>query len=743
MSNKLFDEVTATRRQIFQATATAVGGMSLAIVLPGCTTFRSNEIDESGSWKPNAWLEIQPDNTIVFTLDRVEMGQGIATGLSTLLAEELDVSPSKIEVEFAGANKAYRNPAYGVQVTGGSNSISTSWGPIREAGASVRLMILNAASEVLQVPVNYLSTDDGFIVHQGSNKRLSYGSLAGLASKESVPSKPELKNPDKYKYIGKQNNRIDAQKKSLGEAGFGIDVEIPNMKYAVVARSPIIGGKVGSHNGSAVALLPGVLDVIEISTGISIVADSYWRARKAQSALEVDWVKRSEAPLRSEEISAFYQQEASKEGGSVKRSEGNVKDAFEEAQKTLTVEFDAPFLAHATMEPMNCTASVKNGKADIWTSTQAPDVAQVVVAKVTDVSLSDVTVHNQFIGGGFGRRLNQDFVGEAAEISYKSGKVVKLIWSREEDMMHDSFRPASLHKISAALDDQGMPSGWDHNIIVPKIFDWAVWDVAPALFSWAPKFLYPMLGRVGQLTEGTPITPADTSPYEGADNLPYAIPSIQVTHTKADAGVPIAYWRSVGHSHNAFVVECFIDELAAEAKKDSYLYRRELLSNSPRLLNVLNLAASKGGWGEARSEGVYQGIAVHESFNTYVAEMVELEVHDNDIKILKVTCAVDCGLVINPDVVTMQMESGIIFGITAALYGEITIEDGKIQQDNFDTYPLLRIDQSPEIETIIVESTASPTGVGEPGLPPIAPAIANALFKATGRRFRSLPLKLS
>jgi len=392
---------------------------------------------------------------------------------------------------------------------------------------------------------------------------------------------------------------------------------------------------------------------------------------------------------------------------------------------------------------MNCTAHVRDGKADIWTSTQAPDIAKVAVAKVTDLSLDEIEIHNQFIGGGFGRRLSQDFVAEAAEISYKVGGIIKLIWSREEDIKHDLYRPAVLHKLRAGLNEEGLPIAWDHQIVSPNIMDWYVWDASPAMFPWAPKFMYPMLGHAGLLTEDTPITPADTSPYEGAADLPYSIPAIEVRHTKVDAGVPISYWRSVGHSHNAFVVESFIDELAYESDLDPLAFRRQYLAHSPRLLSVLNAVAEKGGWGKNTVKGVYQGLAVHKSFGSFAAQLVELKIEHNEIRLLKVVCAVDCGLVVNPDIVTMQMESGIIFGATAALYGEISIADGQVQQSNFHDYPILRMNQCPKIETVIIESNAAPTGVGEPGVPPIAPAIANALFRATGKRYRNLPLKLT
>jgi len=746
--NNALLKATTTRRNFLKVSASAAGGLSLSLSLPGCSVLDKKGLDDAGRWQANAWLEISPDSRVSFTLDRVEMGQGTYTGLTTLLAEELDVPPVQIKVVFAPVATVYRNPDYGMQLTGGSNSLSSSWQQIREAGASVRMMLLAAAAEALQVPVSDLKTDRGFVVHEGRAKRLNYGSLAKLASKQAVPANPALKKPSEYRYIGKLNKRLDSHLKVTGSAVYGIDINeqtpgVDGLRYAVVSRSPWIGGRIKRHNGQALEGKFGVEKVVNISSGVAIVAKRYWQARKAQEKLTIEWLRENDQPINTEAVFDFYRQQGKADEGDSVRSEGHIDSAIENAHKVLEVEYRAPFLAHATMEPMNCTAHVRQDRADIWTSTQAPDLARVVVAKVSDVSLSDVHIHNQFIGGGFGRRLTQDFVGEAAEISYLAGGAIKLVWSREEDTQNDFYRPATLHTLRAALDENGRPIGWDHQIISPKIIDWYVWDAAPAMFPWAPKFMYSMLGHTGLMTEGTPITPADTSAYEGAQDLPYSIPAIEVRHTKADAGVPISYWRSVGHSHNAFVVEGFIDELAHEAGQDSYQFRRSMLASSPRLRNVLDRVATQGQWGRQMESGVFQGIAAHKSFGSYVAELVEIKIEHGEIRVLKVVCAVDCGLVVNPDIVTMQMESGIIFGITAALYGEITIEDGHIQQSNFDDYRLLRMNQSPEIETIIVDSEAHPRGVGEPGVPPAAPAIANALFKATGKRHRRLPLKLS
>jgi isoquinoline 1-oxidoreductase/isoquinoline 1-oxidoreductase beta subunit len=744
-NTKIPNGLPATRRQFLKASLTTAGGFSLGMALPGCSSFRANSVSSEGAWSANAWLEITAENKVVFTLDRVEMGQGTYTGLTTLLAEELNVTPESVEVIFAPSATPYRNPVYGLQITGGSNSLSSSWPQIREAGATALAMLKAAAADLLLVPIDNLEADNTFIVFKSENKKIPYGTLAKLASKQDIPSPVVLKDPADFKYIGRQNKRLDAGQKINGQAVYGIDVDIEGMRYAVLTRPSQICGVATKFNKAHVESLSGVEAVVETSRGIAIVASSYWLAKKAQSQLLVEWqVHESDAlKLDSKSIEAFYKTRALEDSGASIRSEGDIDEALEQANEVLELEYTAPFLAHATMEPMNCVAHVRDGRADIWTSTQAPDVARVAVAKVTDLSLDEISIHNHFIGGGFGRRLSQDFIAEAAEISAKAGGIVKLVWSREEDIKHDLYRPASFHKLQISLDDRGLPLAWGHQIVAPKILDWSVWDAAPAVFPWAPKFMYSSLGKVALLTEGTPATPPDTSPYEGVDNLPYNIKAIEVKHTKADAGIPVSYWRSVGHSFNAFVVETAIDELAEKAGIDSYEYRRRYLDQSPRLLGVLEAVAKLGKWGRNYDQGVYQGIAVHESFGSYVAQLVELKIDNNEIKLLKVFCAVDCGLAVNPDIVKMQMESGIIFGATAALYGEITFEQGAVVQSNFHDYPIMRMNQCPEIETLIIESAEAPTGVGEPGLPPLAPAMANALFKATGKRHRTLPFKLT
>ncbi len=735
---------SVNRRDFLKVALTSSGGLSVAMALPGCSALGSrNKVSVEGAWQANAWLEVKPDNSIIFTLDRVEMGQGTYTGLTTLVAEELDIKPEAIQIVFAGADKKYRNPDYGLQLTGGSNSLSTSWPQIRKAAAGMRILMMKAASQAFESPLASLVCENATVFVKDKNKRISFGALSKLAAKQDLPSQIDLKPRGQFKYIGKQNARLDSRAKVTGSCSYGIDVGIPNLKYAVIARPPVYGSQVSSYDSKAVKQLSGVIDVLETSRGIAIIADTYWQARKASQMLDAQWTLNADAPSSSDAINAFYTDSLVTGSANSIRSEGDAQSAIENASRVEEFTFTAPFLAHATMEPMNAVARIKDDVAEIWAGTQAPDIAQVAVAKVTDIDLDKVIIHNQFLGGGFGRRLSQDYIAEAAEVAALSGHAIKLVWSREEDIQNDLYRPASMHRVRVGLDSKGYPVAWEHSIVAPKIMDWYVWDASPAMFPWAPEFMYPMLGHAGLMTEGTSVTPADTSPYEGAADLPYSFSSIEVAHIKADAGVPVSYWRSVGHSFNAFVVENAIDHLAQLSGLDEYHFRRKYLKDSPRLLKVLDIAAKQGGWGRVLPEGVFQGIAVHKSFGSYVAQVLELKLEYGEVKLLKVVCAVDCGMVVNPDIVTMQMESGIIFGATAALYGEITLEEGSVKQSNFHDYPLMRMNQAPLIETHIVESDESPTGVGEPGLPPVAPAIAQALYKATGKRHRSMPFKVS
>ncbi|WP_250655102.1 xanthine dehydrogenase family protein molybdopterin-binding subunit [Alkalimarinus coralli] len=732
--------VNVSRRQFIKATATATGGFSLSTFLPGCATFGAKGLTDDNRWKANAWLEITPDSEVIFTLDRVEMGQGTTTGLTTLLAEELDVEPATVSVKYAPVANVYRNPDYGLQMTGGSNSLSSSWGQIREAGATAREMLVAAAAEVYKVPVDQCQAKDGQVVLLGRGNALSYGELAPLAASQSIPSNPTLKPASEFRFIGKQNKRLDITGKVNGQTAYGIDTEVEGMAYAVVSRCPVLGGKVKQFDATKALASNGVVGVFEIYNGVAVVAEQYWQARKAQSILDIEWDEGPLSTLSSDEMFRTFKQAAIEEEGERVRDDGDFEEAENDAEKVFEAEYQTPFLAHATLEPMNCVVDIRDDNAVVWAPTQAPDLARIAVARVTDLSPSDVDVNVTAIGGGFGRRLTQDFIEEAAAVAYQAKRPIKLMWSREEDTQHDWYRPATYHKLKATFNSSGDVTGWDHQIVAPNLLDWYIRDAAPAQYPWAPKFMYGTLGSIGLAMQGIAV-PEDKTAIEGAVEMPYNIANIQVRHTHADIGVPVSFWRSVGHSQNAFYVESFIDELAHETATDPYAFRRSLLQGHPRQLKVLELAAEQSGWGEPLPEGHYRGIAVHESFKSYAAQVVELSVNNGEIKVHRIICAIDCGIVVNPDIVKAQMEGGIIFALTAALYGEISVKNGRVAQSNFDDYPLLRMNETPEIDVHIVDSNESPSGVGEPGVPPLAPAVANAIFAATGQRLRSLPLR--
>ncbi|UZE96885.1 xanthine dehydrogenase family protein molybdopterin-binding subunit [Alkalimarinus alittae] len=741
MSNQT-NNVNISRRQFLKASVTATGGLSLSAFLPGCAAVSNKGLSDDNSWVANAWLEITPDSKLIFTLDRVEMGQGTTTGLTTLLAEELDIEPDTITVIYASVANEYRNPEYGLQMTGGSNSLSTSWGQIREAGATAREMLVAAAAEVYGVSVEACQAHDGYVTLLGTNKRLSYGELAALAASQSIPSNPRLKPASDFRFIGKQNKRLDIAGKVNGTTAYGIDTEVEGMAYAVISRCPVVGGKVKQFDATKALESKGVISVFEVYNGVAVVAEQYWQARKAQSKLDIEWDEGSLAKLSSDDMFQTFKQRALDDEGKCVRDEGDFGDAVESASRVFEAEYQTPLLAHATLEPMNCVVEVTDNRATVWAPTQAPDLARIAVARVTELSPSDVDVNVTAIGGGFGRRLTQDFIEEAAAVAVQAKRPIKLMWSREEDTQHDWYRPATYHKLKATFDGAGAVTGWDHQIVAPKLLDWYIRDAAPAQYPWAPKFMYGMLGSIGLAMQGIAV-PNDTTAIEGAIDVPYEIANLQVRHTHADIGVPVSFWRSVGHSQNAFYVESFIDELAHETATDPFLFRQSLLKNQPRQRQVLELAAKQSGWGKPLPKGRFRGISVHKSFKSYAAQVVELSVEHGRINIHRVVCAIDCGIVVNPDIVKAQMEGGIIFALTAALYGEITLKDGRVEQSNFDDYQLLRMNETPDIDVHIVDSNESPTGVGEPGVPPLAPAVANAVFAATGQRLRSLPLRLA
>ena len=700
-----------TRRAFLETAGAAGAGLVISFYLPSGLRFRS---PTAGPFAPNAWLRIGEDESVLVIVDRSEMGQGVTTALPMLLAEELEADWSRIRIEFAPADKAYTNPMFGMQGTGGSTSVRAAYTPLRKAGAAARELLVAAAAQTWGVEKAECRAERGAVVHARSKRRLSYGKLVTKAATLGAPPDVPLKDPKDWKILGTRVRRLDTPPKVDGSAQFGIDVKVPGMLVAVVARSPVFGGKVTSFDAAKTKAVPGVRQVVQISSGVAVVADGYWPAKKGRDALAVTWDEGPTASVSSATIAQLFGQRA-EQAGAVARHGGDPDGTLGSAPAKVDAVYDLPFLAHATMEPMNCTAHVRADGVDIWAPTQFQTGAQGFGAKIGGVTPDKVKVHTTYLGGGFGRRFELDFIQEALETSKAVGAPVKVIWSREDDIRNAQYRPANHHRMRAGLDANGQPVAWTHRIVAPSIM----------------ARVFPDTVKNG----------LDEEAVEGGVGMPYAIPNVHVDYLLTDTGIPVGFWRSVNNSYNAFAVESFIDELAHAAKKDPYEYRRDLLGKAPRHLGALNLAASKAGWGTAPPAGRARGIAVYKSFESYVAEVAEVSVaSDGAVKVHRVVCAVDCGPVVNPSIVEAQMESAIVYGLTAALYGEIAIEGGRVKQSNFHDYQMLRLAEMPKVEVYIVPSTDAQGGVGEPGTPPIAPAVANAIFAATGKRIRKLPI---
>jgi isoquinoline 1-oxidoreductase beta subunit len=700
-----------SRREFLQSTSVVGAGLVIGFSLSGCA--RSPSVPAGPPLPLNAWLRIAPDDSITVLVDRSEMGQGVATALPMLLAEELEADWSKIAIEFAPAAKVYFNPIFGMQGTGGSTSVRAAWTPLRQAGAAAREVLISAAAATWQVDRSGCRAEAGAVIHTASNRRLRYGQLVATAATLAVPTNAPLKNAKAWKIVGTRTKRLDTPAKVDGSAVFGIDVKVPGLLVAVVARSPVFGGKVASFDATRAKAVPGVRDVVQISSGIVVVADGYWPARQGREVLDVQWIEGPNAKVTSESIWKLFAERAAHPGATARHT--GHPEASPAGATTLDAVYQLPFLAHATMEPMNCTAHVRPDGVDIWAPTQFQTAAQQVGAAIGGVPPEKVLVHTTFLGGGFGRRFEVDFIQEALETSKAMHAPVKVIWSREDDVQHEWYRPASYHQLRAGLDPKGQPVRWTHRVVAPSI-----------------------MARVFPATIKNGL---DMEAVEGAVGMPYAIANVHVDYVLTDTGIPVGFWRSVNNSYNAFAVEGFIDELAHAAKQDPYEFRRDLLGAAPRHLGVLNLAATKAGWGTPPAAGRSRGIAVFKSFESYVAQVAEVSVApDGTVRVHRVVCAVDCGPVVNPAIVESQMQGAIVFGLTAALYGEITIDKGRVTQGNFDSYKMLRLKEMPVVEVYIVPSSEAPGGVGEPGTPPIAPAVCNAIFAATGKRIRRLPI---
>ena len=666
------------------------------------------------TFAPNAYLRIAPDNRVKVLCGSVEMGQGVLTAIPMLLAEELDADWSTVSVEQAPTDAAYNNPAFGMQATGGSTTVRGHWMPLRQAGAAAREMLVAAAAAQWKVDAATLRTEKGYVLG-ASGKKASYGSLVAAASAQPVPKAPKLKDSKDFKLLGQPLKRLDTPAKVNGTAKYGIDAQVPGLLVAVMARAPMPGAKPASVNDSKSKAVKGVQQVITIPHGVAVLATGYWAAKKGRDALEITWDMGANTGLSTAKVSMLMT-EGADNADAVALDVGNLRDAAANSATQVDALYEAPYLAHACMEPMNCTAWVKGDEVEIWAGTQSQGPAQGILAQVAQAAPGKVKVNAMMLGGGFGRRFAPDYAIDATLLSKISGKPVKLIYTREDDMAAGFYRPAAVARFEGALDAQGKPTMLKAGVGSPSI-------MAASGFMKIPD------------------NGVDSFAMEGVADHPYDIDNQRLAYGRRESGPQVWFWRSVGHSQNIFFMEGFIDELAAAAKKDPYEFRRSLLSKQPRYKAVLEAAAQKAGWGQPLPAGVFRGIAVAQSFGSYVAEVAEVSVAaDGTPKVHRVVAAVDCGMTVNPAIIKRQIEGSIVFGLSAALYGKLTLKDGRVEQGNFNDYPILRMSEMPKVEVHILPSTEAPGGVGEPGTPPVAPAVVNAIFAATGKRLRALPI---
>ena len=701
--------VEVSRRHFMQGSAAVTGGLLVGVALPvGGPAVAAGTLHT-----PNAFVHIADDNTITLISARAEMGQGVYTSMPMLIAEELNVDIQKVKVAFAPPGKEYGNALlFGLMLTGGSTSVREGWEKLRVAGAQVREMLLTAAAQRWNVDVSTLSAVDGRVMGPGG-KVATYGQLADAASKLTAPEKVALKDPSQFRIVGKRTTRLDTPAKVNGTATFGMDVKLPGMVYATIEMCPVIGGTVKSFDASRAKAMPGVVDVVQIPDGVVVVADSYWRARKARDVLTVQWDEGANAGLNT--AAMFDGTRAALLAGKgaipVRPAVGDADEVIKSAAKVVRAEYLSQNVTHSPMEPMNFTAHVANGKALLIGPTQWPDAAQGAVAKLLGIKPEDVAVQSTFLGGGFGRRIDIDFIIQATLISQAVNRPVKLIWSREDDMTHDFYRPLAVHQLAASVGSDGKPTA--------MTFRGASQSITGRVFGLPPE------APDGLMNE--------------AAAAAYNIPASRHDMIKHDAGLRVGYWRAVSHNMNAFANESFIDELAAAAGQDPVAYRVSLLQGQPRFLNVLRQVADKSGWGKPLAAGRSRGVSLMEGYDTYMAQVAEISMVNGEPKVHRVTVVADLGRMVNPDTVEAQIQSSIIFGLSAALWGEITVDKGRVQQANFNTYRIMRNNEAPQIDIVLVDSTEKPGGIGEPATALIAPAVANAMFAATGKRVRRMP----
>jgi isoquinoline 1-oxidoreductase beta subunit len=709
--------LNVSRRDFLRTGLLAGGGLVLGLHLPSLAAGKA-PARKDGPFALNAFVRVGNDDSVTVVVNHSEMGQGPYTSVPMMVAEELDADWAKVRYEAAPVAAVYNHTLFPIQMTGGSTSTWTEWERVRKAGAAARAMLIAAAAAEWKVEPETCSTEPGHVVHAASGKRVSYGQLADKAADLKPPENVKLKDPKDFRLIGKPTRRLDTPDKVNGKAVFGLDVQLPGMLVALVARPPVFGGKVKSFDADKTKAVPGVKHVVQIPRGIAVVAEGFWPAKKGREALVVVW---DDGPLAGLDSRTQLEQyaELAKKPGVAARKDGDAAAVLGKAAKTFEAVYDLPYLAHATMEPINCVADVRDDRCEVWVGTQFQTGDRNAAAEEAGLKPEQVTLHTTLLGGGFGRRAVPDdhFVREAVQISKIIQAPVKVMWTREDDTRGGYYRPRAYHTVRAALDEAGLPVAWEQHIVCQSF-------LADTPFAALIK-------------DGI-----DETAVEGAKEIPYTIPNIRVDWHQAPGGVPTLWWRSVGHSHTAFVIETLMDELAHAASKDPLEFRRGLLEKQPRVKRVLEFVADKAGWGKPPPAGQGRGIAVHESFGSYVAHVAEVSVSDaGQVRVHRVVAAIDCGPVVNPDTIRAQLEGGTAFGLTAALYGEITFEKGRVKQRNFHDYPLLRIHEMPVVEAHVVPSDDRMGGVGEPGVPSVAPAVANAIFAVTGKRLRRLPIR--
>jgi isoquinoline 1-oxidoreductase beta subunit len=704
------------RRDFLTATGALGGGLLLGFTLPLRAEVRDT-LTTDAPFAPNAFLRIDPEGRVIFVSPMIEMGQGTYTSLPMLIAEELEVDVGKVVVEHSPPDdKLYANPLIGLQMTGGSTSIRAMFVPLRRAGASARVMMVEAAAHRWNVDPSGCKAGNGAVVHVATGRKLSYGALAEAAAKLPVPQDVVLKRPSEFKLVGKSHRRLDTSGKVNGAAKFGIDTRLPGMKFAVIAQSPTFGGKLVSIDEVKARAVRGVSQVIKLGDAVAIVASHTWAAKQGLAAAAPQWDPGPNAQLTSADIVAELAR-ASEKAGAVAKHEGDAAAAIAGAARKIDAVYEQPFLAHAAMEPMNCTVHLTKDGCDIWVGTQIPGITQTIAMEITGMAKEQVRIHNHLLGGGFGRRLEFDGTVRALQVAQQVQGPVQVIWTREEDLQHDIYRPYYYDRISAGVNEQGKPVGWSHRITGSSI----IARVSPA---W-------MKDNV------------DPDAVESSENHPYDVGARHVDWVRQEppAGIATTWWRGVGVTRGTFVVESFIDELAANSKRDPFGYRVEMLEKNPRATAVLQLAAQRAGWGKPMPAGQGRGIALCIGFGSFIAQVVQVQVDkDGAVNVPRVWCVVDCGLQVNPDTIRAQMESGIVFGLSAALWGEITIRDGRVVQSNFHDYRVMRINETPRIDITLIKSDEAPGGIGEPGTSCLMPALTNAIFAATGKRIRKLPV---